>query len=163
MAGSRCGRAGRRLRGHQARHPRGCASPRRGSRGHRAGERERVRPHAPGGAGGISCRKDHEPSGAGLSPFAVEFSPSAARTFRKLPPLGRSRLREALERLASDVAQPGRISGKRVKTVRGSSDSFHRLRVGDHRVMYDVLAEDRVLLVLGIVHRRDLDRWLRSR
>jgi mRNA-degrading endonuclease RelE of RelBE toxin-antitoxin system len=50
-----------------------------------------------------------------------------------------------------------------VKTIRGQADSFHRLRVGDFRVMYDLVAEDRVLIVLGIVHRRDLERWLRSR
>jgi len=29
--------------------------------------------------------------------------------------------------------------------------------------MYDTISEDRVLLVLDIVHRRDLERWLRSR
>jgi hypothetical protein len=29
--------------------------------------------------------------------------------------------------------------------------------------MYDTMNEDRVLLVLGIVHRSDLERWLRSR
>jgi hypothetical protein len=29
--------------------------------------------------------------------------------------------------------------------------------------MFDVLDEDRVLLVLGIVHRGDLERWLRNR
>jgi hypothetical protein len=29
--------------------------------------------------------------------------------------------------------------------------------------MYDVLVDDRMILVLGIVHRRDLERWLRSR
>jgi hypothetical protein len=28
--------------------------------------------------------------------------------------------------------------------------------------MYDVIDEDRVVLVLGIVHRGDLERWLRS-
>lgn len=50
-----------------------------------------------------------------------------------------------------------------MKTIRGQADSFHRLRVGDHRVMYDVIEDDRVLLVLGIVHRSDLARWLRSR
>jgi mRNA-degrading endonuclease RelE of RelBE toxin-antitoxin system len=49
-----------------------------------------------------------------------------------------------------------------VKTIRGRADSFHRLRVGDYRVMYDVIDEDRVVLVLGIVHRGDLERWLRS-
>jgi mRNA-degrading endonuclease RelE of RelBE toxin-antitoxin system len=50
-----------------------------------------------------------------------------------------------------------------VKTIHGQADSFHRLRVGDYRVMYDRISEDRVLLVLGIVHRRNLERWLRSR
>jgi mRNA-degrading endonuclease RelE of RelBE toxin-antitoxin system len=73
------------------------------------------------------------------------------------------RLRKALERLAVEAAKPARIGGKSVKTIRGVSDSFHRLRVGDHRVMFDVIDEDRVVLVLGIVHRGDLERWLRSR
>jgi hypothetical protein len=29
--------------------------------------------------------------------------------------------------------------------------------------MYDVIEEDHVILVLGIVHRGDLERWIRSR
>lgn len=95
--------------------------------------------------------------------YDVQFAPAAARTFRKLEAPLRSRLRKALERLAADLASPGRVRGKAVKTVHGVSDSFHRLRVGDYRVMYDVLPEDRVLLVLGIVHRSDLERWLRNR
>lgn len=72
-------------------------------------------------------------------------------------------MRASLERLAVDAADSGRIRGKSVKTIRGQADSFHRLRVGDHRVMYDVIEDDRVLLVLGILHRSDLERWLRSR
>jgi mRNA-degrading endonuclease RelE of RelBE toxin-antitoxin system len=35
--------------------------------------------------------------------------------------------------------------------------------VGDHRVIYDVIEEDRMILVLGIVHRGDLERWIRGR
>jgi mRNA-degrading endonuclease RelE of RelBE toxin-antitoxin system len=64
--------------------------------------------------------------------------------------------------LAADVDAAGR-GGKRIRTIQGQSDSFHRLRIGDCRVMYDVIPADRVLLVLGIVHRSDLERWLRSR
>jgi hypothetical protein len=30
-------------------------------------------------------------------------------------------------------------------------------------VIFDVVHEERVLLVAGIVHRGDLERWLRSR
>jgi len=50
-----------------------------------------------------------------------------------------------------------------VRTIRGADDTFHRLRLGDYRVMYDVIDNDRVILVLGIVDRGDLERWLRSR
>jgi len=68
-----------------------------------------------------------------------------------------------LEKLAVAVAEPGRVSGKRVKTIQGAGDSFHRLRVGDYRVMYDVIDSERAVLVLGIVHRGDLERWIRNR
>jgi mRNA-degrading endonuclease RelE of RelBE toxin-antitoxin system len=57
----------------------------------------------------------------------------------------------------------GRIEGKSVKTLHGAGDAFHRLRIGDHRVMYEVLDTDHVVLVLGIVHRSDLERWIRNR
>ncbi len=80
-----------------------------------------------------------------------------------MPAGARTRIRRALERIAEDVAKPGRIGGKAVKTIQGVADSFHRLRVGDYRVMYDVIEQDRVVLVLGIVHRGDLERWLRNR
>jgi hypothetical protein len=29
--------------------------------------------------------------------------------------------------------------------------------------VYDMIDEDRVILVLGILHRGDLERWIRSR
>ncbi|HEX9124734.1 MAG TPA: type II toxin-antitoxin system RelE/ParE family toxin [Actinomycetota bacterium] len=91
------------------------------------------------------------------------MAPSAVRTFKKLPAQERTRIRRALEKLATEATTPGRIGGKSVKTIQGLGDSFHRLRVGDHRVMYDVLEEDRVILVLGVVDRGDLERWLRNR
>ena len=56
----------------------------------------------------------------------------------------------------------GERGGKSVKTIQGSADALHRLRVGNHRVMYDLLDAERVLLVLGIVDRKDLETWLRQ-
>ena len=94
--------------------------------------------------------------------FVVQLAPAAARSYEKLPAAVRARMRRALEKLAADVAA-GRRGGKTAKTVRGTSDTFHRLRVGDYRVMFDVVEEDRVILVLGIAHRSDLEAWLRNR
>jgi mRNA-degrading endonuclease RelE of RelBE toxin-antitoxin system len=76
----------------------------------------------------------------------------------------RARLARALAKLGQDIARVGRIEGQAVKTLRGTAgDSFHRLRIGDYRVTYDVIDADRVVLVLGIVHRSDLERWIRDR
>ena len=96
-------------------------------------------------------------------PYDVQLAPAAVRAFRKLPPDAGKRVRTALEKLAADVARPGRIGGKAVKTIHGAHDSFHRLRVGDYRVMFDIVEDDRVLLVLGVVHRGELEQWLRNR
>ena len=85
------------------------------------------------------------------------------RGFNKLPGPVQSRIRAGLVELAAVAAGKGRIGGKKVKIIRGHADSFHRLRVGEYRVMYDAIDEDRVVLVLGIAHRGDLERWLRSR
>jgi mRNA interferase RelE/StbE len=98
------------------------------------------------------------------SDYRVEMAPAAARQLRKLDDRASRRVRVGLRELAADVADPaGGRGGKARKTLRGTADTFHRLRIGDYRVMYDVIAADRVVLVLGIVHRRDLERWLRGR
>jgi mRNA-degrading endonuclease RelE of RelBE toxin-antitoxin system len=69
----------------------------------------------------------------------------------------------ALARLAHDVGRPRRVSGESVETIRGTEDTFHRLRVGHHRVMHDIIDSDRVILVLGVIDRAESERWLRSR
>ena len=93
----------------------------------------------------------------------MELAPPAVRALDKLSPELRTRIEEALRTLARDASQAGRIGGESVKTIQGVSDAFHRLRVGDYRVMYDIIDEHRVILVLGIVHRGDLERWIRNR
>jgi mRNA-degrading endonuclease RelE of RelBE toxin-antitoxin system len=36
------------------------------------------------------------------------------------------------------------------------------MRVGDYRIMYEVVDADRVVLILSIIHRKDLEHWLRQ-
>ncbi|MGB7686661.1 MAG: type II toxin-antitoxin system RelE/ParE family toxin [Solirubrobacterales bacterium] len=96
--------------------------------------------------------------------YEIRVTPEAARQIRKLDGAERERLEEALRQLARDSADtPGSRGGKSLKRIRGRRDRFFRLRVGDMRVVFEVLKEERVLLVAGVVNRRDLERWLRSR
>lgn len=96
-------------------------------------------------------------------PYEVRLSRASARAYERLSAKRKDAVRSALQRLASQVGSPSQRGGKRVKTIRGPADSFRRLRVGDLRVMFEVIPEERVLLVLGIVHRSDLERWIRGR
>lgn len=89
------------------------------------------------------------------TPYEVRLSTSAQRTYESLDRPLRHRIKEALLDLAATVGGGDR-GGKSVKTLQGSADSLHRMRVGNHRVMYDLLDPERVLLVLGIVDRNDL-------
>jgi mRNA-degrading endonuclease RelE of RelBE toxin-antitoxin system len=83
------------------------------------------------------------------------------RAERDLRRIGRgealARLREALEGLAVGEANLD------VKPPAGSAP-WHRLRVGDYRVLYRVVEPDEAVesearfLVARIVHRRDLER-----
>ena len=91
----------------------------------------------------------------------MRLSTSAQRAYESLDQPLRQRIKDALLDLAAKV-EGGERGGKSVKTIQGSADSLHRLRVGNHRVMYDLLDPERVLLVLGIVDRKDLETWLRQ-
>lgn len=93
--------------------------------------------------------------------YEVRLAPAAARQFRKLPGKTKAGVRKALEKVADRPA--GSRGGKSLKKLRGKDGDLFRLRVGDHRVMFDILDADRVILVLGIVSRGDLERWLRGR
>jgi mRNA interferase RelE/StbE len=95
------------------------------------------------------------------TPYEVRLSTSAPRAYESLDQPLRQRIKDALLDLAAKV-EGGERGDKSVKTIQGSADSLHRLRVGNHRVMYDLLDPERVLLVLGIVDRKDLETWLRQ-
>jgi mRNA-degrading endonuclease RelE of RelBE toxin-antitoxin system len=95
--------------------------------------------------------------------YEIRVTPEAARQIRKLSRVERKRLDDALRRLASQSASSGSRGGKSLKQIHGLRDRFFRLRVGDLRVMFDLHRKDQVLLVVAVVNRRDLERWLRTR
>jgi mRNA interferase RelE/StbE len=61
------------------------------------------------------------------------------------------RLREAIDSLE---VEPHPMGSKKLS---GSSD-FYRLRVGDHRVLYQVQDQELLVLVIEIGHRREIYR-----
>lgn len=85
--------------------------------------------------------------------YRIEFRPAALRELGRIPKPFRGRLAAAISSLADTPRPPGSVR------LQGP-DGFHRVRVGDYRIVY--LIEDRVLLVcvIGVAHRKDVYRGL---
>jgi mRNA interferase RelE/StbE len=99
---------------------------------------------------------------ADTSKYQVRVAPEAVKQLRRLDAAQRSRVDRALKRIARPTPSSSR-GGNSLKMIRGRGDRFFRLRVGQLRVIFDVLREDRVIHVIAVLDRRDLERWLRGR
>lgn len=83
--------------------------------------------------------------------YDVQVSPAAARQLKKFDPPARRRLEACIELLADDPRPPA------AKPLVNSGGAW-RVRVGDHRVVYDIEDGRLVVLVLAVAHRREVYR-----
>lgn len=81
--------------------------------------------------------------------FRVEFTSAAARQVKKLPKPARDRVLDAIEDLADDPRPHG------AKKLVGEQTAW-RIRVGDYRVIYDVLDAALTVTVVRAGHRRNV-------
>lgn len=91
--------------------------------------------------------------------WRVDLASQAARTLRNLRGDERERVMKAVSSLQSDPRPPG----KHVKALEGAPEPLVRYRVGDRRIVYRVLDPEHLVVIRGIVARKDLDKWLRSK
>jgi mRNA interferase RelE/StbE len=83
--------------------------------------------------------------------YEVRLLVTARRQLLRIPARIRSRIGNAIRALAADPRPPG------CKKLSGGTDYF-RIRVGDHRVLYEVRDRDVLVLVIKIGHRREVYR-----
>ena len=83
--------------------------------------------------------------------YSIDFRPSALKALRKLPKSVRIRVAETLNSLASQPFPSG------VKKLINEENVF-RVRVGDYRIVYQVISDKLLILVLRVGHRKDIYR-----
>ena len=82
--------------------------------------------------------------------YSIGIKASAAKALARIPPPARTRIIEAIDRLATEPA-----AGSALK---GEFSGLRRLRVGTYRVVYEVIDRELVVLVIHIAHRREAYR-----
>ena len=84
-----------------------------------------------------------------MSTYRVEVARRAVKAIARLPRKEQLRIRAAIDLLAKDPRPPGCVA------LTGE-DSVYRVRVGDYRILYEVIDRRLVIQVVRVGHRRDV-------
>ena len=82
--------------------------------------------------------------------YSTRIKRSAARELARVPRRDRERIVHAIDRLGDNP-----LAGRPLK---GDLRGLRRVRVGDYRVVYEVLDGELVVLVVLVAHRREAYR-----
>ena len=85
--------------------------------------------------------------------YRVEFKRSAAKALKKIPKSDQRRIRDRIDSLAENLPESATTKMK-------GDNPFHRIRVGDYRISYEIHCDILVIMVLKIGHRKEVYRRL---
>ena len=86
-----------------------------------------------------------------MGSFELKWRISTRKDIRKLPPQEVVRILAEVESLPANPFPPG------CEKLAGAEHTW-RIRVGDYRVIYEVLADTRTLVIQRVRHRKDVYR-----
>ena len=85
--------------------------------------------------------------------YRIEIKKSAAKSLKKIPKADRIRIVEKIDSFADNLPD---VATTKLK----GNNPFHRVRVGDYRIVYEIQEDILVILVVKIGHRKDIYRSL---
>ena len=83
--------------------------------------------------------------------YRVEFSPAAAKEFKRLAKILPDRTRDHLKKALLALSQNPRPEGIRKLT----DDEAYRIRVGNYRVVFDIHDEIKLVTILHVSRRSE--------
>jgi len=87
------------------------------------------------------------------SAYSVEFVKSAKKEFDRLSLKAKGKILDALSLLAINPFSE-MIPWKKLK----GAENLYRVRVGDYRIVYDILKKKLRILIIKVGHRKDIYR-----
>ena len=85
--------------------------------------------------------------------YRIEFKRSAAKALKKISKTDQKRIGNKIDSLAENLPDPATTKMK-------GDNPFHRIRVGDYRIIYEIHGDILLIVVLKIGHRKEIYRRL---
>jgi mRNA interferase RelE/StbE len=83
--------------------------------------------------------------------YRIDFKSSAAKALRKISKSDQKRIADKIDGLSENLPDPATTKMKR-------DNPFHRIRVGDYRIIYEIHEDILLIVILKIGHRKDVYR-----
>ncbi|HUU40233.1 MAG TPA: type II toxin-antitoxin system RelE/ParE family toxin [Desulfatiglandales bacterium] len=85
--------------------------------------------------------------------YRIEVKRSAAKELKKIPKPDRKRISDKIDSLVENLPDPD------ISKLKGNNP-FHRVHIGDYRIIYEIHNDILVILIVKIGHRRDIYKCL---
>ena len=85
--------------------------------------------------------------------YSVEFRPAVLKSLKRLPKKDLRRIKKRIDDLAENLPDPAATKMK-------GNNSFHKVRSGDYRVIYEIHDDRLVILVVKVGHRKEVYKRL---
>lgn len=85
--------------------------------------------------------------------YSVEFRPAVLKSMKRLPKKELRQIKNKIDDLAGNLPDPA------ITKMKGNN-TFHRIRTGEYRIIYEIHAGHLVILVVKVSHRKDVYKRL---
>ena len=85
--------------------------------------------------------------------YKVEFKKSAEKAFKLISKSDQKRIARKIDSLAESLPDPNTTKLK-------GNNPFHKVRIGDYRIIYEIQEDVLLILIVKIGHRKDIYRNL---
>lgn len=85
--------------------------------------------------------------------YSIEFRPAVLKSMKRLPKRDLRRIKKKVDDLAENLPDPATTKMK-------GNNTFHKIRVGGYRIVYEIHQDRLVILVVKVGHRKDVYKRL---
>ncbi|CCK80217.1 type II toxin-antitoxin system RelE family toxin [Desulfobacula toluolica] len=85
--------------------------------------------------------------------YSIEFRPVVLKNMKKFPKRDLVRIKKKIEALGQNLPEPNTTKMK-------GNNSFHKIRSGDYRIIYEIHDDKLVILIVKVGHRKDIYKGL---
>ena len=81
--------------------------------------------------------------------YSIEFRPAVLKSLKRFPKKDLVRIKKKIEELGRNLPEPNATKMK-------GNNSFHKIRTGDFRIIYEIHEDRVVILIVKVGHRKDV-------